>query len=159
MEGGWLLPAKPSAGSGAGLLLQDAFPLRGNNNEEQLLVVIVKVRTKSLQEQADGFPCSVYASRQVKRSVPALAMTYSARHQARRPGPIGGWTVVTSVAAAHPPFAFLWSAVKECFIGAPTECCCCTIKGACQEAAHMSPATQRILRGSLLAPEGSSQHI
>ena len=26
-------------------------------------------------------------------------------------------------------------------------CCCCTIKGACQEAAHMSPATQRITMG------------
>ena len=56
--------------------------------------------------------------------------------------------MVTSVAAAHPPFAFLWSAVKECFIGAPTECCCCTIKGACLEAAHMSPATQRITIGT-----------
>ena len=41
--------------------------------------------------------------------------------QASRPGPIGAWTAVTPVTAVHPPFAFLWSAVKECFIGAPMD--------------------------------------
>ena len=56
--------------------------------------------------------------------------------------------MVTSVAAAHLLFAFLWSAVKESSIVAPTGCCCCTIMGACLEAAHMSPATQRITIGT-----------
>ena len=56
MEAGWLLPAKSSAGSGAGLLLQDAVPHHGSHHEEPLLVVTVKVRSKSLQKQANAFP-------------------------------------------------------------------------------------------------------
>ena len=48
--------AKPSAGSGAGLLLQDAVPRHDSHTEDAHLCVTVKVRSKSLQKQANAFP-------------------------------------------------------------------------------------------------------
>ena len=52
----WLLLAKSSAGSGAGLLLQDAVPHLDYHTEDAYLCVTVKVRSKSLQKQANAFP-------------------------------------------------------------------------------------------------------
>ena len=115
--------------------------------EQPLLCVTVKVRSRSLQKPADGASRRIYASRQVRGGVPSLTSTHGSRHAARRPGPIGAWTAVTPVTAVHPPFAYLWSAVKEFFSGAPTGCCLLPITGACQEAADVSPATQRITTG------------
>ena len=89
--------------------------------EQPLLCVTVKVRSRSLQKPADGASRRIYASRQVRGGVPSLTSTHGSRHAARRPGPIGAWTAVTPVTAVHPPFAFLWSAVKECLIGAPMD--------------------------------------
>ena len=137
-----------SARAAAGPLVQDAVPHQDSHNEQPLLVVTVLVRSKSLQKPASGCSRGVKASRQVRGGVPSLTSTHGSRHAARRPGPIGAWTAVTPVTAVHPPFAYLWSAVKEFFSGAPTECCLLPITGACQEAADVSPATQRASSGT-----------
>ena len=54
-----------AAGAGAAPLLHDAVPHLDSPNEQPLLVVTVKVRSKSLQKPADGCSCGVKASRQV----------------------------------------------------------------------------------------------
>ena len=48
--------AKPSAGAAAGPLLQDAVPHHDSHTEDAHLCVTVKVRSKSLQKQANAFP-------------------------------------------------------------------------------------------------------
>ena len=45
-----------SLGSGTGLLLQDAVPHHDSHTEDAHLCVTVKVRSKSLQKQANAFP-------------------------------------------------------------------------------------------------------
>ena len=78
---------------------------------------------------------------EVRGGVPSLTMTHSPRHQARRPGPIGAWTAVTPVTGVHAPFAFVWSAVKEYFIGVPTEPFKVQVHATSPEGAHVSPST------------------
>ena len=70
--------------------------------EQPLLCVTVKVRSRSLQKPADGGSPGVYASRQVRGSVPAVTMTHSPPPQASRSGLIRGCKPVTPVTAVHP---------------------------------------------------------
>ena len=74
--------------------------------------------------------------------MPTLTSTHGSRHAARRPGPIGAWTAVTPVTGVHPPFAFVWSAVKEYFIGVPTEPFKVQVHATSPNGAHVSPSTQ-----------------
>ena len=49
--------------------------------------------------------------------------------------------------AAHPPFALLWSAVNEFFIGATTELVKVQVHATSPNGAHVSPATRGTSNG------------